>query len=117
MNDGSGNDVRWVCDEWGPVLERLFAEHDITPLRKAGAPSEREVLAAADDVADALQTIRAEQRERDSLAAEEPGAGGIDQLRTTTRLEDRVSELVTDPDAVQKLDLALVRIRAWSAQD
>ncbi len=117
MNDGSGQDVRQVCDQWGPVLERLFAEQGIRPSEKAGAPSEAEVLAAADDAADALRTILAEQHERDLLLRQDRGLSEADRLRTKPQLQAQVSELVADPSTLRKLDLALVRIRAWSAQD
>lgn len=118
MNDGSGRDVRQVCDQWGPVLERLFAEQGITPSEKAGAPSEAEVLAAADEAADALRVILAEQQERDLVAAEDRGANVPDERRkTAAQLRDEVSALLADPTIVRRLDLALVRIRAWSAQD
>ncbi|HUL85772.1 MAG TPA: hypothetical protein VLX89_09710 [Actinomycetota bacterium] len=116
MNDGAGLDVREVCDQWGPVLERVFAERGITPSQRAGAPSQAEVLAAADEAADALRTILAEQQERDLVAA---GAANEPDGRreTAARLRDEVSALVADPKTLRRLDLALVRIRAWSAQD
>ena len=117
MNDGSGRDVRQVCDQWGPVLERLFAERGITPTEKAGAPSEAQVLAAANEADAALRTILAEQQERDLLPAEDRGASEADQLRQTTKLQDQVSEMLADPKILRQLDRALVRIRAWSAQD
>lgn len=110
--------MRQVCDQWGPVLERLFAEQGITPSEKAGAPSEADMLAAADAAADALRTILAEQQERDLVAAEDRTGNVHDERRrTAAHLRDEVSALLQDPTTVRRLDLALVRIRAWSAQD
>lgn len=110
--------MRQVCDQWGPVLERLFAEQGITASEKAGAPSEADVLAAADEADDALRTILAEQQERDLVAAEDRTGKASDEPRkTAAQLRDEVSALMADPKIVRQLDLTLVRIRAWSAQD
>ena len=118
MDDSTGRDVRQVCDQWGPVLERLFAEQGITPSEKAGAPSEADVLAAANEADGALRTILAEQQERDLVAAEDQaGKAPVERRKTAAQLRDEVSALVADPKIVRQLDRALVRIRAWSAQD
>ena len=110
--------MRQVCDQWGPVLERLFAERGITPTEKAGAPSEADVLAAATEADAPLRTILAEQQDRDLVAAEDQAANVPDELRkTAAQLRDEVSALVADPKILRQLDRALVRIRAWSAQD
>jgi hypothetical protein len=104
MNDGSER-VREVCDVWGPVLERFFAEQSVATSEKAGAPIAGEVLAAADAVEPELRTILEEQQARDGGEVADGSLG------------DRVSTIVMDADAMRRLDRALVRIRAWSAQD
>lgn len=104
MDDDAGSRVREVCDRWGPVLERFFAEQGITTSEKAGAPIAADVLAATDEAEPELRTIAEEQRDRDADDLANPSHDGI-------------SAIASDPDAVRKLDRALVRIRAWSAQD
>jgi len=97
MDANDAVDVREVCRRWGPVLERFFEDHDLSVSERAGAPTQDEVIAAADDARDPLERIEASQRE-----------GGT---------ADGIAGILDDPATMRKLEQALVRIRAWSAQD
>ncbi|HTG46901.1 MAG TPA: hypothetical protein VK646_04535 [Actinomycetota bacterium] len=97
MHANDATDVRELCERWGPVLERFFEDHDLSVSQRAGAPTQAEVIASVTDAGGALERIEAAQR------------GGAHA--------DGLAAILDDPATMRTLEVALVRIRAWSAQD